>query len=207
MTDRVLVGIVLVIAVGSCGGKAKSADSRVRAEVRRLEPRSAKVEIEVERADIGEIPGVELYGATVMLPGHPGYRCAVHGDQVWCRGEDRLSRVIAASGIGSNPDAMSDAVWIDLAAFLLDATPLRGQGTANLLDGYAPAEVKATIVPPEVTRTDQQLTITFFVERVSYSSYPSGPMRLAHITVLVSRTGAARLQTDVVWDSTESGGQ
>lgn len=162
------------------------------------------MKIEIEKADLAAIDGLGLYTATVMVPDHPGYRCAVRGKQVWCTGDERLARVVEALELGSKPDQLTDDTWIELAAFLLEATPLPTPGEAKLLASYAPPAALAMITAPSVSRGADGVRIELYTERVMYSAYPSGPKSLVRIEVTVGPTNAVSITNDAVWDSSTS---
>lgn len=200
MVHRIVVAAALTALV-ACGSKSQT--GLVRAEVQRLED-GRDVKIEIEKAELEPIAGLELYNATVLVPDHPGYRCAVSGKQVWCTGDDRLARVVKALGLGSSSDQLTAATWIELAAFLLEATPLRTPGKADLLASYAPAEAQQMIRVPGVSRGTEGIVIDFFTERVMYSAYPSGPMSLVRIRITVLSTNTVSITREAVWDSSTS---
>jgi hypothetical protein len=192
----ILFTIAALTAIVACGEASMVA--LVRSEVKRLE-HDRNVKIEVEKAPIVTLPGLELYHAAVLVPDHPGYRCAAHAKEVWCSGDQPLGKVVKAFSLGSKPEQLDDAAWIRLCTFLIPGAPLDSADKADLLEDYVSAEAKAKIRPPKVERGQDGVKISYYVERVIYMSYPSGPMSLEELTISVTPENEVAVTTRVVW--------
>ena len=171
-------------------------EALVLAEVRRLEPGA---DIDVTRRPGTLLPGLELYDATVLIPDHPGHRCAVRGQDVWCDNA-MLARIVETYGLGAKPAQLDDARWIELCAITTRTEPLPTAGTAQHLASYAPAEAKAKIAAPKVTRTSEGVQVAYFIESVVPMSFPSGPKSLLRVELRISPKDVATMATETVWE-------
>lgn len=193
---RVLVVLALVSLPGlACAG---SADAMVVKEVRRIE-NDPNRQVKVARRKGELLPGLWLYDARVLIPDHPGHRCAVRGQAVWCD-DAMLPAIVKAYALGARPKQLTDAQWIELTGFTVHTEPLTTPGKARLLEGYAPAAAKAQIVPPAVTRAADGVRVTYFVERVVHQSFPSGPKALLRLEVRIAGNDVATIVTTPVWE-------
>jgi hypothetical protein len=183
---------------GDRSGAGAPSDAEVIAAVRRYDSSARQSDVEVERSKLAVLPGLTLYHVTVLVPDHPGHRCAGSGQDVWCDGA-MLPAVAAAFSLGSKPGQLGDPELVDLCAFLAQHEPLRTAGAANLLQSYAPAEALAKVTAPAVTQRDG-VRVTYFVESVAYAAYPSGPKSLSRVEIHIGADDRAALDTQVIWE-------
>jgi hypothetical protein len=191
------LGLLVLLAPAACsrgGGPAL-----VVAEVHRLENDPSR-KVEVEKATLDVLPGLDLYHANVLIPDHPGHRCAVRDRQVWCD-DAMLVRIVDAYSLGARPAQLTDAQWVDLAAFLLRMEPLHTAGTARHLDRYLSPEARREIHAPTVERTAEGVLVKYVTEAFNYMAGPSGPSALLRVYLRVAPDNTVKLETLTLWEN------
>jgi hypothetical protein len=185
----------LTLVLVGCWSGGSSVQARVAAHVAESE-RTDVGQIEVEAADPPSVGDVSLWNVTVLVPDHPGERCAMQADDVWC--DKLLEAATVGAGWAADPSALTAAEWNEWVWFAVGGTPVTGPGGLLLLREVPPEVAAAIATPSCVVRADSVDCVATY-EVVAHNAYPAGPKSLTKVEVSVTSTGVRRTQ-ETVWD-------
>lgn len=218
MCRAAIASLALLLVLGACdrgGGGTKLDEPKdemlVGVRVVELEPRrpgsgGAGVidgpDIVVRPAERVAAPGVSFYDAVMMVPDHPGHRCAVHARKAYC-GEEILTSLVPTAGLAADPSRLDDGAWLTLVAWVLAVEALAGPDDLPVtLEERIPAAARAAVHPAKITRGTGgvPLIATLWFVRSDPASYPTGPIALMSAEVTVAAAGV-KVATTEHWSS------